>query len=155
MAGVFLNIDPPHPSPPGECVPLVRGEDTLAGWRGGWGVKILEDARHSSVLSVCKYFVGQTHSLFCDSPLLSGRDPPPPPPYEGSNVFSNPHGVGRLSGTRVWRRWLSRLRRCAPRWESIPPSATGRTSTGTGSWPSYSSRSSMHTRWGNRGKPRS
>ncbi len=36
---------------------LVRGEDTLAGWRGGWGVNILEDVRHSSVLYVCKYFV--------------------------------------------------------------------------------------------------
>jgi hypothetical protein len=42
------------------CTPpsLVRGEDTLAGWRGGWGVNILEDARHSSVLYICKYFVG-------------------------------------------------------------------------------------------------
>jgi hypothetical protein len=59
MAGVFQNIDPPPPSPLGECVPLplVRGEDTLAGWRGGWGVNILEDARHSSVFYVCKYFV--------------------------------------------------------------------------------------------------
>jgi hypothetical protein len=28
----------------------LRGEDTLAGRRGGWGVNILEDARHSSVL---------------------------------------------------------------------------------------------------------
>ncbi len=40
MSGVFQNIDPPPPSPPGECVctpPLVRGEDTLAGWRGGGG----------------------------------------------------------------------------------------------------------------------
>ncbi len=108
----------------------------------------MEDARHSSVLYVCKCSVGQTHSLFCDSPLLSGRDPPP---YEHSNVFSNPRGVGRPSGTPVWRRWLSRLLRCAPRWGSIPPSATGRTSTGTGSWPSSYSRSSMHTRWENRG----
>jgi hypothetical protein len=40
MSGVFRNIDPsPHrpasvyPTPP----PLVRGEDTLAGWRGGGG----------------------------------------------------------------------------------------------------------------------
>ncbi len=51
---------PPTPSPPGECVctpPLVRGEDTLAGWRGGWGVNILEDARHCSVLYIRKYFV--------------------------------------------------------------------------------------------------
>jgi hypothetical protein len=35
-----------------------RVEDTLVGWRGGgWGVNILEDARHSSVLYICKYFV--------------------------------------------------------------------------------------------------
>jgi len=39
MTGVFRNIDPPPPhrrasvNPP----PLVRGEDTLAGWRGGGG----------------------------------------------------------------------------------------------------------------------
>ncbi len=30
--------------------PMVRGEDTLAGWRGGWGVNSSEDARHYSVL---------------------------------------------------------------------------------------------------------
>jgi hypothetical protein len=55
MSGVFQNIDPPPPSSP-----LVREEDTLAGWRGGWGgVNILEDARHSSVLYICKYFVGE------------------------------------------------------------------------------------------------
>ncbi len=63
MSGVFQNIDPPSPSPSSECVctpPLVRGEDTLAGWRawrGGWRVNILDDARHSSVLYICKYFV--------------------------------------------------------------------------------------------------
>jgi hypothetical protein len=49
MSCVFQNIDPPLPSPPGDCVlyppPLLRGEDTLAGWRGGWGVNMLEDAR--------------------------------------------------------------------------------------------------------------
>jgi hypothetical protein len=56
MSGVFQIIDP---SPPGECVPpaLGVGEDTLAGWRGGWRVNILEDARHSAVLYTCKYFV--------------------------------------------------------------------------------------------------
>ncbi len=41
MSGVFRNIDPPAPLQPGECVvyppSLVRGEDTLAGWRGGGG----------------------------------------------------------------------------------------------------------------------
>jgi hypothetical protein len=59
MAGVFQNIDPPPPSPPGECVP----PPPAFGAGGGhtrWverGVNILEDARHSSVLYVCKYFV--------------------------------------------------------------------------------------------------
>jgi hypothetical protein len=62
MSGVFRTIEP-HPSPPGECdcvppaPPLVRGEDTLAGWRGGGGVNSSEDARHCSVLYICKYFV--------------------------------------------------------------------------------------------------
>jgi hypothetical protein len=37
--------------------PLVRGEDTLSGWRGGGGLNIPEDARHCSVLYICKYFV--------------------------------------------------------------------------------------------------
>jgi hypothetical protein len=76
MSGVFQNIDPPPPSPPGECVPpsnvktvkkkrstnvpqtfrhltenetktsefvlkstpaFGAGEDTLSGWREGWG----------------------------------------------------------------------------------------------------------------------
>jgi hypothetical protein len=62
MAGVFQIIDPPPPSAPGEYV-LGAGEDTLAGWRGGWGVDILEDVRHISVLYACKYFVG-LHQAF-------------------------------------------------------------------------------------------
>jgi hypothetical protein len=55
MSGVFQNIDPPPPHRPANVYspPLVRGEDTLAGWR----VNILEDAKHSSVLYICKYFV--------------------------------------------------------------------------------------------------
>jgi hypothetical protein len=66
MSGVFQNIDPPPPlpSPPGECVPPAfgEGEDTLAGWRGGWGVNILEDARHSSVFYVCSIMQKQGYS---------------------------------------------------------------------------------------------
>ncbi len=61
MSIVFQNIDPPPPSPPGECVPpppLLREEDTLAEWRGGWGVNILEDARHSSVLYLYRILFG-------------------------------------------------------------------------------------------------
>ncbi len=48
--GVFQNIDPPPPSPPGECVlpPHQRGGGTPSpgggGW--GWGVNILKDVRH-------------------------------------------------------------------------------------------------------------
>ncbi len=56
--------------------PLVRREDTLAGWRGGWGVNILEDARHSSVLYICKYFVGRgLSSTLCVKRPLSQRRP--------------------------------------------------------------------------------
>jgi hypothetical protein len=73
MSGVFQNIDPPPPPPPpSECVcthtPLVQGEDILAGWRGRWGVNILEDASHSSVLYICKYFVIHTLSSLLFSP---------------------------------------------------------------------------------------
>jgi hypothetical protein len=52
MAGVFQNIDPLPPSPPGGA----GGGHTRCG-EGGWGVNILEDERHSSVLYVCNYFV--------------------------------------------------------------------------------------------------
>jgi hypothetical protein len=46
MSGVFQNIDPHPPHRPASVYspPLVRAEDTLAGWRWGWGVNILEDA---------------------------------------------------------------------------------------------------------------
>jgi hypothetical protein len=44
MSCVFQNIDPPHRAASVYPPPLVQGEDTLAGWRGGWGVNILEDA---------------------------------------------------------------------------------------------------------------
>jgi hypothetical protein len=39
MSGVFQNIDPPPPLRSASVYPppLVRGEDTLAGWRGGRG----------------------------------------------------------------------------------------------------------------------
>ncbi len=59
MSGVFQNIDPPSPSPSGECVPPAFG---AGGGHTRWvergvGVNILEDAIHSSVLYICKYFV--------------------------------------------------------------------------------------------------
>jgi hypothetical protein len=61
MSLVIQNIDPPPPLHRPASVyplPLLQGEDTLAGGRKGWGVNILEEARHSSVLYICKYFVG-------------------------------------------------------------------------------------------------
>ncbi len=62
MSGVFQNIDPPPPHRPASVYPppLVRGEDTHAEWRGGWGVNILEYARHCSVLYIRKSFVGES-----------------------------------------------------------------------------------------------
>jgi hypothetical protein len=48
MSGVFRNIYPHTPSPPSECVlpPHQRGGGTNSPGGGGWGVNILEDARH-------------------------------------------------------------------------------------------------------------
>jgi hypothetical protein len=43
MSGVFRNIDPPPPSPHGECV---RGGTHSPCAEGGWGVNSSEDARH-------------------------------------------------------------------------------------------------------------
>ncbi len=54
MSGVFQNIDPPPPLPPGECVPAFGHTRWV---ERGVGVNILEDARHCSVLYICKYFV--------------------------------------------------------------------------------------------------
>jgi hypothetical protein len=58
MSGVFRNIDPPshhgpasvYPSPP----PLVLGEETIAGWRGGGG-SIVRKTPDTYMYS--KYFV--------------------------------------------------------------------------------------------------
>ncbi len=49
MSLVFQNIDPPPPSPPGECVlppPTKAGGTHSPGGKGGWGVNILEDERY-------------------------------------------------------------------------------------------------------------
>jgi hypothetical protein len=64
MSGVFKNIDPQPPSLPGECVPPPTpaigaggGHTRWAEMGWGGGVNSLEDARHCSVLYLCKYFV--------------------------------------------------------------------------------------------------
>jgi hypothetical protein len=58
MSGVFQNIDP---SPPGECVPPPPGGAVgRTHSLGGEGVGGQFFGRHSSVLYICKYFVGKT-----------------------------------------------------------------------------------------------
>ncbi len=54
----------PPPPTPGECVPppAFGAEGGHTRWvERGWGVNILEDARHSSVLYICMYFVPKVH----------------------------------------------------------------------------------------------
>jgi hypothetical protein len=63
MSRVFLNIDPqpPHPLASVYPPPPFGAEGGHTRWvERGWGFNILEDARHSSVLNICKYFVVQT-----------------------------------------------------------------------------------------------
>jgi hypothetical protein len=64
MAGVFQTIDPHPPNrhhpPPAFGAGL--GHTRWVEMGVGGGVNILEDARHSSVLYVCKYFV-ETESV--------------------------------------------------------------------------------------------
>jgi hypothetical protein len=86
ISGVFQNIYPPTPSPPSECVlpPHQRrgvGGTLSPGGEGGWGVNILEDARHWIGLlqfnpSTCRpihfyKILDSILTLFASSPLLS------------------------------------------------------------------------------------
>jgi hypothetical protein len=61
MAGVFRNIDPPPPHRPASVLPptLVFGAGGVhTRWvEKGWGVNSSEDARHCSVLYICKYIL--------------------------------------------------------------------------------------------------
>jgi hypothetical protein len=59
MSGVFQNIDPPTRSPPGECVlPAFGAGVGYTRW-----VESSEDARHYSVLFICKYFEDTQYSV--------------------------------------------------------------------------------------------
>jgi hypothetical protein len=59
MSGVFQNIDLPLPHFPASVYhPAFGAGGEQTRWvKRGWGVNTLEDARHSSVLFICKYFV--------------------------------------------------------------------------------------------------
>ncbi len=92
----LLKYWPPPPSPPGECVPppLLRGEDTLPGGEvGGWGVNILEDAKHSSVLYLYEILFALPHIAYC-LVLCSVLDP-------GRQFF-----VNLSSKPRIRIRWI-------------------------------------------------
>ncbi len=69
---------------------LVRGKDTLAGWRGGWGVNILEDARNSSVVYISEVLGARHHLLSC---LFTCR------------ACSVAETCSWSGSTRRWRRW--------------------------------------------------
>ncbi len=52
------NWDSPNPLPAVECAsPLVLGGGHTRWVERGWGVNVLEDARHCSILYIRKYFV--------------------------------------------------------------------------------------------------
>ncbi len=74
MSLVFQNIDPHTPLNARRLWGTPRlwcgGRTHSLGGEGGWGVNILEDARHSSVLYICKYFVGSNH---CNATRILSR----------------------------------------------------------------------------------
>jgi hypothetical protein len=88
MSGVFQNIDPPPPHRPASVypLPLVRAGGGHTRWvERGWGVNILEDARHCSVLYIHKYFVVPTvYTLLMRYELQLNF-----PPSGGKNWFIN------------------------------------------------------------------
>jgi hypothetical protein len=74
MSGVFQNIDPP-PHRPASVYPRLWCEGrthSLGVERGGGSI---EDARHSSLLYICKYFVVDTNNIiqFCKQPTTDNR----------------------------------------------------------------------------------
>jgi hypothetical protein len=79
MSVVFQNIDPHPPHRPASVYPPAFGAGgrTHSLGREGVGVKSSEDARHCSVLYICKYFVPSSHSVLPLSPSLAVSDNSP------------------------------------------------------------------------------
>jgi len=77
--------------------PKVRGEDTLAGWRGGGGGKILKGARHSSVLYKCEYFVVRPNSSGGGTSSESGVDMHPLPLASWSKLPSSLNVIKKVA----------------------------------------------------------
>ncbi len=95
MSGVFRNIDPPTPSPPGECVlpPQRRGENTLAG--GGGGGSIVRKTPDTALYFICK-FLGVYILLFQPWRISKGEG-------EFINLKNNKHLLAfRLVYSYIW-----------------------------------------------------
>jgi hypothetical protein len=65
MSGVFGNVYPPAPHRPASVAFDAGGGHTRWVERGG-GVNSSEDARHCSVLCICKYFVTYSYA-YCNN----------------------------------------------------------------------------------------
>ncbi len=78
MSGVFRNIDPPPPHPPHRPASVYPpafgggGEDTLAGWRGGWGSIVRQFGRRQTPCTVLYtiyvstlYMYLMYHTVYC------------------------------------------------------------------------------------------
>jgi hypothetical protein len=73
MSGVFQNIDSPPPHRPASVYtpppPAFGAEGGHTRWlERGWGVNILEDTRHCSVLYILKYFVTKLYKTIYAAP---------------------------------------------------------------------------------------
>jgi hypothetical protein len=78
MSGVFQNIHAPTPRRPASVSSPVFGAGAgHTRWvERGWGVISSEDARHCSVLYICKYFVGFTVIFTRHGLIVSLHKPP-------------------------------------------------------------------------------
>jgi hypothetical protein len=128
MPGVFRNIDPLTPSPPGKCAPRLwwgGGEDTLAGWRGGGG-SIVRKTPDTALYSI--YVI-----TLCPRPT----NPPPPfisQPSLPATVYEWGWGKGGgvyegwwINEWSTWLEWIGRTQlsvaklRFSPLWKKNHP----------------------------------
>jgi hypothetical protein len=96
MSGVFRNIDHPPPHPLASVYPPAFG---AGGGHTRWVERgVEEDARHCSVLYICKYFVGNPHAGGKD-----GESPQSPATgsSSGSQTTTPSDGGARESGDGV------------------------------------------------------